>query len=215
MKLQPQDVALVLGIRGSGKSRWTKANLCAKPARLVVFDPQGEYGSPTRSLWPLVPEVADLVPMSVERLAELVERNDLPERVAVRPESSRGTHVGEAFEDLCDLAECLTERLVVVEEAGLVQRHASEALDYLATQSRHWRVPLALVAQRPVQLSPTVREQASVVVVHKLTRRSDLEILADRIGESKACAAADLARNERLIWTEEEDFSAPPKGRSK
>jgi hypothetical protein len=191
MKLKSHDVVLVVGIRGAGKSYWIERHIVRKQKRVVVWDPHAEYKTQER-----------------KTLDELVQDANILDREAlslsVVPAWRRTSEVAEQFEiftDLCASAEGLT---IVVEETGLL-RHASESVECMACQSRHWDSPLVLCAQRAVQVPKTAREQLSHVVSFRQSSPDDVEALVERCGDG-ANKVRTLPRREFWQWCEEDSF---------
>ena len=204
MKLAAHDRVLVVGITGSGKSRFVKRAIVAKAPRVIVFDPHDEYSDGATERGRVV-GVSGVVRVGLGELLNDPDKLDAG-RLAVVPSSLSPSGLAEEFADLLPVVATAQDGTVfVVEEVGLVRRHGAEALEVLACQSRHWGVPLVLVAQRAAQVPPTARDQCSRVVSFRQIRPEDVQALAERIGP-RADAIAKLPRGEFVAWSEEEEF---------
>jgi len=207
LKLQPHDRALVLGITGAGKSYYAMHNIVKPAPRVVVFDPHGEY--------------ADACDLDEVSLGELLEEPALltyaDVRLAVVPDEwDEPRELAEALKDLSRVLKrtAVDERdpkapvtLLVIEECGVMRPYADGTLAMLATQARHWKMPLVLVAQRAVQIPPNARDQASRIVTFRQKSADDVDALAARIGEAKAARVPLLPRRKFVSWHESEDFA--------
>ena len=206
MKLRDHEVWGFVGMRGAGKSRYVKARLVRPADRVVVWDPQAEYAESCdldevsavefaneapellgaeRCKIAVVPDfidTAELAPLFAEFLAQLKTRGD----------ATKGTDAGPC--------------LIVVEETALLRPRADGNLVALATQSRHWRMPLVLVSQRATMQPPGARGQWSHLVSFLQTEPGDLDALAERIGDAKARRVAELPRHKFVEWDESESF---------
>jgi energy-coupling factor transporter ATP-binding protein EcfA2 len=205
--LEPEDVALYVGKRGSGKSTRAKQLLAAAMAAgqpCVAFDPHDEYSQEGRQssqvrLGPLTQR------MTVEQLA--ADPDALLEKrlsLAVVPEGLGPREKAEAFSALVDEVLDAGDVVLLADEVGQWGRYCAEQLDELACQSRHSGVPVVLVAQRLVQVPKTARTQATLVNSGRQDNPDDLAALADLAGEGFSEAVARLKRGECVQWVESE-----------
>jgi hypothetical protein len=101
--------------------------------------------------------------------------------------------------------------VLVVEECALLKR-APDALVYLATQSRHWGVPLVLIAQRAVRIHIDAREQCSKIISFRQSSPDDVAALVERCG-AKAERVLTLPRFKFWSWDESQAFEKHPDGK--
>lgn len=193
MKLKPHDVLLVIGVRGTGKTRWTQENIVKRKKRVVVFDPHGEYE--TRETRTIEELTHDTEPLD----RELVN-------LAVVSEWRTPSDLAEQFAIFCDLVSTSENLSIVVDEVGLLTRHGVDSVEYVACQSRHWNSPLILVAQRAVQIPKTAREQASKIISFRQSSPDDAAALVERCGEA-AEKVRVLPRYQHFSWCEEDSFA--------
>lgn len=205
-RLAPSDVVLVLGKRGSGKSHAAKLLIAAEldaGARVVAFDPHDEYSQRGRktaevSLGPLEHRatVAEL-----EQRPELLDARKLS--LAIVPSSRKGPELAEEFEVVSGMVSATGRITFVADEVGEYSAHAMEEIVSLSTQSRHYSVPLVLVAQRATQVPKTARSQASRIVCGRQDEPDDLAALEKRTRLSDPTFAARVSRLPRrqlLEW---------------
>jgi hypothetical protein len=203
VKLKDQDAAGIVGIRGSGKSHYAKHRLVKVAPRVVVWDPNSEYAEP-----------CDLDEVSVDELAaesSLLESAQC--RLAVVPDWQDPTELAAQFAVFVnELRESshAEPTLVVIEECALLRPRGDGILVALATQSRHWRMPLCLLAQRTTMIPPGARSQFSIVVSFRQNDPGDLDALAERIGAGKAARAGELPRHKFIVWSEADSFKSEP-----
>jgi hypothetical protein len=192
VKLKAHDVLVVVGIRGAGKSYWIARHIVKRHVRVVVWDPHGEYQTVERcTLDELAqdPSRLDREALSLGVVPSWRTLGDLGEQFAI-------------FADLCSSMEGVT---IVVEEVGLLSRHAPEAIEFIACQSRHWECPIVLCAQRAMQVPKTAREQLSHLTSFRQSSPSDVAALVERCGEG-ADKVRTLPRRECWRWSEDESF---------
>lgn len=205
-RLAPADVVLVLGKRGSGKSHAAKTLLAAEleaGARVVAFDPHDEYSqkgkkTPEVSLGPLEHRVSVA---ELEQRPELLDARRLS--LAVVPSSRKGPELAEEFETVAGIATATGRLTFLADEVGEFSAHAQEELVSLATQSRHYSMPLVLVAQRATQVPKTARSQASRIVCGRQDEPDDLAALEKRTRLSSpdfAARVSRLPRRQLLEW---------------
>lgn len=206
--LRAHEVNLYVGKRGSGKSTKAKEllGLCLKAGqRVIVFDPHDEYSQEGRASDEVV-----LGPLPSRR--ELWELKGDPGELlegtasfAVVPGSLRKAEVAKAFSWLAYLAYdagnlvFAADELVLFWESG----EAQEAMNFLATQGRHPKVPLVLAAQRVVHVPYTTRTQVTLLDTGKQDDPDDVAALAKRCGKAFAEKVPKLPRRERLVWRDE------------
>jgi len=199
MRLRDADRLAVLGITGSGKSHFVKHRLVKRAKRCVVWDVHSEYAEP-----------CDLDEVSLDELvsepALLSEPNC---KLAVVPDWDDPKELALAFN--CFMSELKDSKqseslLVVVDECGLLRPHGDGQVIAIAAQSRHWQMPLVLVAQRAVMLPPGARAQLSTIVSFRQTEPEDIDALAERIGAARAERIMELRAHKFVVWSQQEAF---------
>lgn len=205
MRLRDEDCALILGIRGSGKSHYAKHRIVRGSERVVVWDPNAEYA-----------DACDLDEVSLEEFTreapELLESEKC--RLSVVPEWDEPAELAEQFAEFrTELKAGPHERatLIVADECALLRQQGDGALVGLAAQSRHWRMPLVLIAQRAMMVAPGARAQASLIVSFRQNDPKDIAALAERIGQERAAKVAALPRRRFVVWSEQEAFRETPR----
>lgn len=191
--LKPHDVALVLGIRGAGKSWWIQRHIVRKTPRVLVWDPHGEYQTTERRT---LDELADD--------PSILDREALS--LSVVPTYRRIGDVAEQFDEVfLDIAASAEGVTLVIEETGLLTRRATESVETIACQSRHWGCPLVLCAQRATQIPKTAREQVSRIVSFRQSSPDDVAALVERCGDG-ANKVRSLPRRVPWQWCEADSF---------
>ncbi|ATB36292.1 hypothetical protein CYFUS_001706 [Cystobacter fuscus] len=206
--LRAHEVNLYVGKRGSRKSTRAKEvlGLCLKAGqRVVVFDPHDEYSQEGRAsdevvLGPL-PSRRELWQLKADP-SELLEGDA---SFAVVPGSLRKAEVAKAFSWLAwtvyeagDLVFAADEMVLFWESS-----EAQEAMNFLATQGRHAKVPLVLAAQRVVHVPYTARTQVTLLDTGKQDDPDDVAAIAKRCGKDFAEQVPKLKLGERLVWRDE------------
>jgi hypothetical protein len=215
----PTDVGVIVGKRGNGKS--TEGKRIAEDAlddgwRVVAWDPHREWSRHGRAsehvrLGPLDDQTTWPELLVRSRRTDKVHPLDFEDlSLAVVPGGKLPRQVADDFEPFVSMVESTGDLLLMVEEVGYFGKHCAEWLDYLATQSRHWGVPVVFLAQRLTQVPKTARTQASWVVSFRQDDDDDLEALGelvrDRTRPEFARQFADdvgaLAPGEFRLWHE-------------
>jgi hypothetical protein len=208
--LQPHDVVLQVGKRGSGKSTRQKAALAkAMEAgqRVLAFDVLDEYSQHgrTRSSVVLGPLTHRL---TTEELAEqLASGNDvlLEERLAlaVVPSSKDPEEWAADFAALLEEVEEVGDLVLAADELAVWAQFCGKAIDRAACTSRHWGdegVALMLGSQRATGIPFTTRTQATQILSGLQDMPADLEALGDRCGERFAAEVAALKEHAFCHW---------------
>lgn len=182
-----QNVARIVGVigaSGSGKSRWLKDGLrLMQPSRLLVWDPQDEYG-----------QFGDVVTDSrelVERLAALTSQDGF--RIVYQPGDDMSTYKWK-FDLFCEIAYQIERLCVVVEEVADVTT-AGWAPPYwsrLSRKGRHRAMTLFAVTQRPAVIDKTFLGNCTLIHCCRLNDKNDISVMAAVLG-----VAVDDVRNLR------------------
>lgn len=213
IQLGAHDVAAIVGKRGTGKSTAAKAllaRLLEEGARVVAVDPHDEYsreGVQTDhvTLGPLDDRVT---------MAELREHPEIlaDPYLSLAVKSSIDPEVLAA--EVAELIDLLVAHgpldskpeevgvLLVLEEMALLfgNRDAEKKLNILATQSRHWGMPVLFVAQRLVHVPLTARSQLSILLSFRQDQPADLAALEDLAGRAFVDQVRQLGRGEWRLW---------------
>jgi DNA polymerase III delta prime subunit len=196
--LQPSDLLLVLGVRGSGKTTWARDHVWATAKRAVAWDVFREFPTEHR--------------VSPYELADDAEKIMKAGKVAITPDSG-GQAMADEFALAMDILSCFGGYVLLVDEVGLLRRYGEATLSQLATVSRHWGaeegepgVPVVMLSQRATQIPPTAREQASMVVSFAQRSPDDLDALADRCGDEFAAKVRRCTRaaHDHAMWREDD-----------
>lgn len=178
-ELEARDRLLVVGKTGYGKSTWIKlllAFLMKRGHRILFGDYQDEYSifgqqNDQRTLGPLTQRITlD----ELYELPEVLDYEDLALAVVMRRDPEEAA---EDFSDLVELAEGTGDLVLGFDEVGMFEEHCRKRMHYVATQSRHWNVPLILASQRMVDIHPKARSQASHLVTFHQDNPADLKAI--------------------------------------
>ncbi|WP_059411695.1 hypothetical protein [Cupriavidus basilensis] len=172
-----QNVARIVGVigaSGSGKSRWLKDGLRRmKPARLLVWDPQDEYGE----FGQVVTDMRELV----ETLAGLTPADGF--RIVYQPGDDMSTYKWK-FDLFCEIAYQIERLCVVVEEVADVTT-AGWAPPYwsrLSRKGRHRAMTMFAVTQRPAVIDKTFLGNCTLIHCCRLNDKNDIAVMAATLG---------------------------------
>jgi len=201
VRLRDETRLAVLGITATGKSHYVKHRVVKRATRCVVWDVHSEYAEPCNldevSLDELLNE-PELLADSECKLAVVPEWDD-PKELALGftafVAALKDSHQSQSM-------------AVIIDEVGLLRPHADGQLVALAAQSRHWRMPLVLVAQRATMLPPGARAQLAVIVSFRQNDPGDIDALSERIGAERAQRVAELQKHKFVVWTQNEAMEA-------
>jgi energy-coupling factor transporter ATP-binding protein EcfA2 len=213
--VQPHDVVLFVGKKGSGKSTRLKAALAmAMKAgqRCVVFDPLDEYSEDGRKrasvvLGPLTRR------MTTEEFAEDVDvllEDGLA--LAVVPVGSDPEEWAADFAALLEEVEDVGDLILGADELAVWGQHCPKAIDRAACLSRHWGdegVGLLLGSQRATGIPFTTRTQASQINSGIQDMPADVAALEERCGRAFAEEVSRLKRGEFRHWRDDDGALAP------
>lgn len=198
----------ISGVPGSGKSEGLKAAVEAGAIgpTVLVFDPLGRRdmiefrrGNPeVRHPWGALGPVVGYREF-VARAAELLRR---PGVYVIDPEGHGEQLMGRRFSRVCEIAFAYGACDVIGEEAGHYARAATEAVNVLATASRHAGVRLYLVAQRLMRIPADARGNLARMILHSMGRAaSDVEEVRRTLGRDVAEHVARLGRHDPpYLW---------------
>ena len=161
------NVVLVLGKRGYGKSVWTKYFLSNQP-RVFLFDPVGDYDQ----FYYITREDLEHIDMDTLR-----DKNH-SFKIATSDPS--------CLEFLASLAFLTGDCWLVIEEASYVfppKQYMPEYLRDIVFLGRHNNCSLLLTAQRAVSIPIDMRSQATRVVSFRQVEAADMKWLEDYFGE--------------------------------
>lgn len=187
-------VVAAIGTTGSGKSLWLKQGLAAKmPARLLVWDPQGEYSAFGRTY--------------VDRAALLADVRAAKSFAAIYQPGDRISLYAKRFAWFCRLAYALGRLSFVVEELADVTTpsRAPDAWSVITRKGRHKALSVYATTQRPASVDKDFFGQCTLVHCGRLTYAGDLATMSGVLGVSRDQIAGlgDLAYIERDIRTGE------------
>lgn len=167
------SVVFVAGARGSGKSSFLK-QYARGFGRVIVWDPMHEYGD-ALGVTP-VGALTDLV--AVHRSTSvLVFSPQSPEIVSPR-----------GFDMFCQIAWSRGAGLVVADELATVTTigKAPGWWGRLIREGRHRRIEIAAAAQRPAEIDKTIIGNATRLVVFRLGRLKDRQLMAEELDLERA-----------------------------
>lgn len=202
-RLEGHEVTIILGKRGSGKSHAAK-QLCSSElragARVAVFDPHDEYSVHGRAT-----KAVTLGPLPQRyTMDELLERPSLLDQkklgASFVPRGRLRSQIAADFADFCRLILLTGNLTVVADEVGEYDDTCRDELETLATQSRHYEMPVVLVAQRATQIPKTARSQASTISCGLQDEEDDIKALAKRCGKEFADRVSRLPRRTLIVW---------------
>jgi hypothetical protein len=193
-QIDPQlnQITLVLGRKGSGKSVWAREAFKSWPAvDKLAIDPTGD-ADPGEVL------AGGVRTVTVHKLPEsLPMPKRAGEHVALRYVANPGAaSYAEDLDRALGLALYPKNRrvLVWVDEAGEVfpANRAGPNARTLLQQSRHWYTSLLMCCPRPMNIDPLCISQADRVVIYDLPHPRDRERVAASIGIAPKVLDAEL-----------------------
>lgn len=183
------SIEAVLGSSGSGKSAYIKAELRRrKPARLLIYDPEGEYSKAGR----VVSRLSDV--QSV-----LVKAGAGPFRLVFEPHADPARAVVQ-FEALCRLAFHAGGLLFVAEELADVTQPTKAPVGWsmLTRRGRKRGVSIIGASQRPASIDKTFLGNCTTVRAGRLLYEAD----ARAVGLVLGVDHADLMALESLHYVQ-------------
>jgi len=175
-------VVAVVGSTGSGKTLWTRSQV-ANDARLLAWDPLGEWARELRLQTVTLPELVGLVRRDLERPAE-----------RFRYAYSGNTH-RESFAAFCAAAwvwlRIAPGTLVVEELADVTQPgKAPPSWGDIVRKGRHFGARVYAITQRPAESDKTVMGNAAAIHCGLLAFPNDRKYLANCLDVPEAEIAA-------------------------
>lgn len=205
-RLASYEVVTILGKRGSGKSNTGKqlaADELAAGARVVaveIHDEWSQKGRPSkeRKLGPLAEHAS--VDQVIDSEGSIFDRKKLSLAVVLRGGRA------ERAEQLNEIGPMIRQTgnlTLFLEEVGSYSQGAYAEIEEIATQSRHFSVPVVFVAQRAVQIPKTARDQSSRIITGLQDDPDDLKWIAKKCGEDFAAQVSRLPRGKLVEWRDQ------------
>ncbi len=191
------SIEAIIGASGSGKSIHTKREIKRrKPARLIILDPQDEYG-----------DYADKVDSLSDLYNAIIDDKGKPKaRFKVRIQLKGERHAKErAFSAICRLALQVGKVLLVPEELHLVTKPGNPPPGWseATLTGRHKGLEIIGVSQRPASVDKDFFSNATLVRCGRLNYASDVTTMANVLAVDKAdiTGLAELEYIERDMRT--------------
>lgn len=191
------SIGAILGASGSGKSSLMKLELlAARPPRLMIWDPKGEYAG----FAPPVPGSRS-TPSSLEDLVKKAlsagDRGSFA--LSFRPMLARKAMRGQ-FNVFCQVAERARNCFVLVDELADVTEPgwAPEGWERITRQGRHAGITIRGASQRPAEIDKSFLGNASRIAVFRMNAESDVTLLAKILGKGQG----DVRGLQPLEWYE-------------
>lgn len=182
-RLEPHDRMMLVGVTGSGKSYFLKHEI------LADYNSEGVAAYPRRVVWDWHCEHST-AHYTVDELERAIYSKKFTPSLhtyvlAVKPTRTIDDPFGVAsFLKFCRIVEAhFKDALLIIEEAGVFDESAKakQALVYIATQFRHFGIPIVFVAQYAFLIPKGVRRQTTRIVSFRQVEKSDLEALRERM----------------------------------
>jgi hypothetical protein len=173
-------ITTIYGGTGCGKSTYVKRALSGA-RRVVVFDPQGEYG----------PHCGGEVARSPVDLLKAMEQDWVGYRIAYQPDGMADMveeldRVAKVLWDTQEIASGMAATLVI-EEANIGYPNeklpkGKRGVQRLVLQGRHVDVRLVAVSQRPANVNTDLRGNAGRVLIFRLAEYVDRQAIVKMFG---------------------------------
>lgn len=160
----------VIGASGSGKSAWLKAGLRAmRPPRLLIWDPQDEYGQ----FGEVVTDTRDLA----ERLCAMTAEETF--QIVYQPGDDMKSYKWK-FDLMCQIAYQIDRLCFVVEELADVTTPgwAPPFWSRLSRKGRHRAMTIIGVSQRPALIDKTFLGNCTLIHCCRLNDKNDIATMA-------------------------------------
>ena len=171
MSANAASIVAAIGASGSGKSAWIKQQLAERPpSRLLVWDPQGEYGKFGR--------------VFTDRVKLIGYVRAAPEFAAVYQPGDRLSEYAARFDWLCRLAYALGDLVLVVEELADVTTAswAPDSWSVVTRKGRHKALRIVAASQRPAKVDKDFFGNCTLIHCGRLNFRPDLVTMAGVLG---------------------------------
>lgn len=193
MSSNQASIVAAIGASGSGKSAWIKRQLAEKrPERLIVWDPQDEYGAFGQVYSDRVKLIAALRAPTFS--------------VIYRP-GDRQSEYEARFDWLCRVVYALGELVYVVEELADVTSasRAPDAWSAITRKGRHRALRVVAASQRPARVDKDFFGNCTLIHCGRLTYRADVVTMADvlNVEQAEIAQLAPLSYIERSMATGE------------
>lgn len=184
------SIVAAIGATGSGKSAWVKQQLKkAKPGRILIWDPQEEYG-----------EFGQVFTSRAELAAAVRAAGRAGKLAAVYRPGNVVSEYEAQFDWFCQLAYAWERCCILVEELADVTKpqKAPEGWSVLTRKGRHKGLRIIAASQRPAQVDKDFFGQATMIHCGRLNYAADVKCMADVLG----VGAADISGMKPLDWVE-------------
>ncbi len=182
------SIVAAIGATGSGKSAWIKQGIArAKPKRLLIWDPQGEYG-----------EFGDVYSDRAALLDHVAHAKAF--RVVYRPGDKLSTYKPR-FAWFCKLAYALGNATVILEELADVTEPSWAPDDWsvITRKGRHKGLRVIAASQRPASVDKDFFGNCTLIHCGRLNYGGDVKCMARVLGvpDAELLALPELAYIER------------------
>lgn len=164
-------IAVAIGASGTGKSPWVKQQIAKEsPARLIVWDPQGDLGSLGTVF--TVPNLLYAHVIARKSFAVVFQPGDDVEAYA------------KPFDWLCKLAYALGSLVLFVDELADVTRPgwAPQSWTVISRKGSHKKLRVYTASQRPQGVDKTFLANCNIVHCSRLTLPRDCSYMSDILG---------------------------------
>lgn len=162
------NVALVFGIRGTGKSYFVKNHLLPKYPRRIIYDTQSEYTD-------------GIVFEDFDDLKKFwAEQHEKVFKIIYRPIKH------DRFLELCELVYLCGNMTFVIEELDLTAGTFDNDIDFLSLikRGRHRNVNVIGISQRPFGINRNITSQAKEIYSFAQLEPRDIDYLRFYLGDS-------------------------------
>lgn len=204
---------IILGASFSGKSWWAKRQVDRLPRTelVLVWDPTREWAGPDA-------DAGIRGALVFPGMAELAvwARDHNPVREGKRLVVQSGRTRPRDFPLFCRFAYALGSCWCVIDEAHAWARADSipRELVYLSQVSRHRRVNLVTIAQRPTGLAPDIRDNKGRTILFRMPGEASLAWVRNEFGKTAEESVRKLPPR-CYVEPEAESSKPPARGRSR
>lgn len=187
-------IAAAIGSTGSGKSYWVKSQVReAAPSRLLVWDPQEEYGG------------LDFGKIYTDRLALIRAVAKAPTFRAIYRPGDKLSQYGPRFDWFCRLVYALGNCTAIFEELADVTEpsRAPDSWSVITRKGRHKALRVYATSQRPAKVDKDFFGNATLIHCGRLNYAEDQRVMAAVLGvpPAKLAGLPDKAFIERNVLT--------------